>query len=66
MTFALLSQIESAYTFAQDTDVTTKNNSNLSVSLKNITILDTKSKTQFSGLFDEKNSTVLPSILSFL
>lgn len=58
MTFALLSQIESAYTFAQDTDVTTKNNSNLSVSLKNITILDTKSKTQFSGLFDEKNSTV--------
>ncbi|HEY9398424.1 MAG TPA: hypothetical protein VIP29_00855 [Nitrososphaeraceae archaeon] len=58
MTFALLSQIESAYTFAQDTDVTTNHNSNLNVSLKNITILDTKSKTQFSGLFDEKNSTV--------
>jgi hypothetical protein len=58
MTFALLSQNESAYTFAQDIDLITKNNSNLNTSLKNITTLDTKSKTQFSGLIDEKNSTV--------
>jgi hypothetical protein len=58
MTFALLSQNESVYTFAQDTHMITKNNSNLNVSLKNITISDTKSKTQFSGLIDEKNSTV--------
>jgi hypothetical protein len=58
MTFALLSQNESAYTFGQDTDLITKNNSNFNTSLKNITTLDTKSKTQFSGLIDEKNSTV--------
>jgi hypothetical protein len=58
MTFALVSQNESAYNYAQDNDIITENNSNLNTSLKNMTILDTKSKTQFSGLIDEKNSTV--------
>jgi uncharacterized protein (UPF0333 family) len=58
MTFALVSQNESAYTYAQDNDIITENNSNLNASLKNMTIMDTKSKIQFSGLIDEKNSTV--------
>jgi hypothetical protein len=59
LTFAILIQNESASTFGQATGTTTKNYSNLTMPIKNTTtILDNKSKMQFFGLADQKNSSV--------
>ncbi|HVD08430.1 MAG TPA: hypothetical protein VNB67_08295, partial [Nitrososphaeraceae archaeon] len=58
LTFAILIQNESASSFGQATDTTTKNYSNLTMPIKNTTILDNKSKIQFFGLADQKNSSV--------
>jgi hypothetical protein len=58
LTFAILIQNENASSFGQATDTTTKNYSNLTMPIKNTTILDNKSKIQFFGLADQKNSSV--------
>lgn len=58
LTFAILIQNERASTFGQATDTTTKNYSNFTRPIKNTTILDNKSKMQFVGLADQKNSSV--------
>ena len=58
LTFAILIQNESTSSFGQATDTTTKNYSNLTMPIKNATILDNKSKIQFFGLGYEKNSSV--------
>ncbi len=62
MTYALLLQNVGAYTVAlyQDTlnENTEKNDVNLSVPIKNTTILDTKTKTEYSDLVNQNNKTV--------
>jgi hypothetical protein len=58
LTFAILIQNESTSTFGQAISTTTKNYSNLTMPIKNTTILDNKSKMQFFGLADQKNSSV--------
>ncbi len=62
MTYAFLLQNVGAYTVAlyQDTlnENTEKNDVNLSVPIKNTTILDTKSKTEYSDLVNQNNKTV--------
>ena len=62
MTYAFLLQNVGAYTVAlyQDTlnENTEKNDVNLSVPIKNTTILDTKTKTEYSDLVNQNNKTV--------
>lgn len=58
LTFAILIQNESTSTFGQAISTTTKNYSNLTMPIKNTTILDNKSKMQFFDLADQKNSSV--------
>jgi hypothetical protein len=62
MTYAFLLQNAGAYTVAlyQDTlnENTEKNDVNLSVPIKNTTILDTKTKTEYSDLVNQNNKTV--------
>ncbi|HJU79513.1 MAG TPA: hypothetical protein VJ599_08125 [Nitrososphaeraceae archaeon] len=54
----LFVQNKSVFTFGQSNDAMTGSNSNLSVPLKNSTIVDTKSQTQFSSLAQQQNSSV--------
>jgi len=56
LTFAILIQNESASTFGQATGTTIKNYSNLTMPIKNTTMLDNKSKMQSFGLADQKNT----------
>jgi hypothetical protein len=62
MTYAFLLQNVGAYTVAlyQDTlnENTEKNDINFSVPIKNTTILDTKTKTDYSDLVNQNNKTV--------
>lgn len=61
-TYAFLLQNVGAYTVAQNQDTlnenTEKNDVNLSVPIKNTTILDTKTKTEYSDLVNQNNKTV--------
>jgi hypothetical protein len=59
MMLAILSiQIEHVYTFGQTMDTTIGNFSNLTMPLKNTTIVDTKSRTLSLDLDDQKNYSV--------
>lgn len=54
----LFVQNKSVFTFGQSNDTTTDSYSNMTISLKNNTIVDTKSKTQFPDLAEQQNSSV--------
>ncbi len=58
MSAILSGQIENFHTFGQTMDTTISNFSNLTMPLKNTTITDTKSKTLFLDLADQKNYSV--------
>lgn len=54
----LFVQNKSVFTFGQSNDTTTDSYSNMTIRLKNNTIVDTKSKTQFPNLAEQQNSSV--------
>lgn len=54
----LFVQNKSVFTFGQSNDTTTDSYSNMTIRLKNNTIVDTKSKTQFPILAEQHNSSV--------
>ena len=54
----LFVQNKSVFTFGQSKDTTTDSYSNMTIRLKNNTIVDTKSKTQFPNLAEQQNSSV--------
>ncbi|HEY7777393.1 MAG TPA: hypothetical protein VIA09_02540 [Nitrososphaeraceae archaeon] len=54
----LFVQNKSVFTFGQSNDTTIDSYSNMTISLKNNTIVDTKSKTQFPDLAEQQNSSV--------
>lgn len=56
--FLLLVQNKSAFTFGQSNDTTTDSSSNMTIPLRNNTIVDTKSKTQFPNLAEQQNASV--------
>ena len=59
MTLSLLFvQNKSVFTFGQSNDTTTDSYSNMTIPLKNNTLVDTKSKTQFPNLAEQQNSSV--------
>jgi hypothetical protein len=63
LTYAFLIQNDSAYSFGQYPDTPAenylnRNSSNLSMPLKNTTILDTKSKTDYFDLMKQKNHSI--------
>ena len=54
----LFVQNKSVFSFGQSNDTTTDSYSNMTIPLKNNTIVDTKSKTQFPILAEQQNSSV--------